>query len=340
MADFTKLTPAGPSRCTVVGGRRYRSPMHSATFRPSVPVRVMMLTSAYAPLLVLLAVLNSFGLPWLRWVFLSLAVVGIVVTVMFLKVAIPARNATVERIYTAKPREGEALKFFASYVVPFFVTATAQPAARWGLLIYLVMISALYLQGDMYFSNPVLASLGYRIFELTREDRGFLLVISRSWHLAPDESVSLVPLGGYIYVQQNGQRLPPRGTDQHAGTSGAKERALQPRVFLHPVRHAGDRAAAILLGGCGAPDLLERLFRLLHPALFCVGEDVLQQRPLLDAADMEPPVVRGLSLGLYACGDAAPRFTSGRLATHFHRRLALSDQWHQHKELNQCLLAN
>ena len=183
--------------------------MRSSTFRPSVPVRVMMLTSAYAPLLVLLAVLDSFGVQWLRWVFLALALVGIGVTVLFLKVAIPARNATVERIYTAKPREGEALKFFASYVVPFFVTATAQPAARWGLLIYLVMISALYLQGDMYFSNPVLAALGYRIFELTREDRGFLLVISRSWHLAPDESVSLVPLGGYIYVQQHRQRIPP-----------------------------------------------------------------------------------------------------------------------------------
>ena len=124
---------------------------------------------------------------WLRWVFLALALVGIGVTVLFLTVAIPARNATVETVYTAKPREGEALKFFASYVVPFFVTATAQPAARWGLLIYLVMISPLYLQGDMYFSNPLLAALGYRIFELSREDRGFLLVISRSWHLAPDE---------------------------------------------------------------------------------------------------------------------------------------------------------
>jgi hypothetical protein len=169
----------------------------------------MMLTSAYAPLLVLLAVLDSFGVPWLRWVFLALALAGVVVTVVFLTVAIPARNATVERTYTAKPREGEALKFFASYVVPFFVTATAQPAARWGLLIYLLMISALYLQGDMYFSNPVLAALGYRIFELTRADRGFLLVISRSWHLAPDESLSLVPLGGYIYVQQNRRRIPP-----------------------------------------------------------------------------------------------------------------------------------
>jgi hypothetical protein len=177
----------------------------------------MMLASAYAPLLLLLAVINSFGLPWLRWAFLALAVLGVTGTVLFLVVAIPGRNATIEKVYTAKPREGEALKFFASYVVPFFVTATAPPAARWGLLIYLVMISLLYLQGDMYFSNPLLAVLGYRVFELGRADRGFLLVISRSWHLAPDEAMALVPLGGYIYVQQGRagrEPIPPERAEQ------------------------------------------------------------------------------------------------------------------------------
>lgn len=81
------------------------------------------------------------------------------------------------------------------------MTTTAATPARWGLLIYLVLIALLYVQGDMYFSNPVLAALGYRIFELGRADRGFLLVISRAWYLAPNESISLVPLGGYIYVQ-------------------------------------------------------------------------------------------------------------------------------------------
>ncbi len=172
-----------------------------------------MLASAYAPLLVLLAVLDSFGTGWLRWLFLGLAVTGVTITVLFLVVAIPARNATIEQVYTAKPREGEALKFFASYVVPFFVTATALPAARWGLLLYLLMISLLYVQGDMYFSNPLLAALGYRVFELSRADRGFLLVISRSWHLAPDESVALVPLGGYICVQQHTRGESSRGCE-------------------------------------------------------------------------------------------------------------------------------
>ena len=160
-----------------------------------------MLAAAYAPLLLLLAVLDSFRLPWLRWAFAGLAVAGVLGTLLFLTVAIPRRNAAPEQVYSAKPREGEALKFFASYVVPFFVTTTAATPARWGLLIYLVLIALLYLQGDMYFSNPVLAALGYRIFELGRADRGFLLVISRAWYLAPNESISLVPLGGYIYVQ-------------------------------------------------------------------------------------------------------------------------------------------
>jgi hypothetical protein len=168
-----------------------------------------MLAAAYAPLLVLLAVLDSFQLGRLRWALAAFALIGVVGTALFLFLAIPGRNASMERIYAAKPREGEALKFFASYVVPFFVTAAAAAPARWGLLIYLIMIAVLYVQGDMYFSNPVLALLGYRIFELGRADRGFLLVISRAWHLAPGETISLVPLGGYIYVHQQRRRVQP-----------------------------------------------------------------------------------------------------------------------------------
>src|SRR3978361_1081177 len=185
--------------------------MNSPAFRPSMPVRVVMLSAASAPLVVLLAVLNSFRLTWLRWTFLGIALIGIAGTVVFLLVAVPRRNATVERVHAAKPREGEALKFFATYVVPFFVTATAPAPARWGLLIYLVMIALLYVQGDMYFSNPLLAALGYRIFELPRADQGFLLVISKSWHIAPGEVISLVPLGGYIFVEPHrpARRSPP-----------------------------------------------------------------------------------------------------------------------------------
>ncbi len=162
-----------------------------------------MLSAAYAPLLVLLAVLDSFRLPWLRWVFAGLAVAGVAGTMLFLFVSVPRRNAVIERVHSAKPREGEALKFFATYVVPFFVTATAAAPVRWALLLYLLMIAVLYLQGDLYFSNPLLAALGFRIFELVRADRGFLLVTSRSWHLAPGDVMSLVPLGGYIYLQQH-----------------------------------------------------------------------------------------------------------------------------------------
>ena len=168
--------------------------MRSPAFRPSLPIRVIMLSAAYAPLLVLLAVLNSFQLLWLRWVLVGAAAAGVSGTVLFLVVAVPRQNPTVEVVHAAKPREGEALKFF--------VTATAPPTARWGLLIYLFMIALLYVQGDMYFSNPLLAALGYRIFELTRSDQGYLIVISRSWHLAPGDRILLVPLGAYIFVEQ------------------------------------------------------------------------------------------------------------------------------------------
>jgi hypothetical protein len=167
-----------------------------------------MLAAAYAPLLLLLAVLNSFQLEWLRWVLIGLSITGVVGTLLFLYVAIPRRSAGPEVLRSAKPREAEALRFFASYVVPFFVTATADEAARWGLLIYLLMISVLYLQADLYFSNPLLALLGYRVFEIDRDDGGHLVAISRAWHLAPHQVRQLVPLGGYVYFD----RTPPGGT--------------------------------------------------------------------------------------------------------------------------------
>lgn len=161
-----------------------------------------MLAAAYAPLLLLLAVLDSFAIRWLRWAFAGLSVIGVLGTVLFLVVAVPRRNTEPEVIVRAKPREAEALKFFASYVVPFFVTTGSPTGARWGLLIYLVMIAVLYVQADLYYTNPLLALLGYRVFEADRADGGFRLLISRAWYIAPGQVLHIVPLGGYVYFDR------------------------------------------------------------------------------------------------------------------------------------------
>ena len=174
--------------------------MSSAGFRPAPTVRLLMLAAAYAPLLGLLGLLNSFRIGWLRWTLGGAAVASVVATVLFFAVAVPRRNAVPEQIYSARPREGEGLKFFASYVVPFFVTTAAPSTTRWALLLYLVLIAVLYMQGDLYFTNPLIAILGYRVFELTREDRGFLLVLSRQWRLDPRQVIALALIGGYVYV--------------------------------------------------------------------------------------------------------------------------------------------
>lgn len=188
--------------------------MRTTAFRPSPLVRLVMLAAAYSPLLLLLAVLNSFRIEWLRWVLVGMSAAGVVGTLLFLFVAIPRRNATPEILTKAKPRDAEALKFFASYVVPFFVTTSAPPAARWGLLIYLLMIAVLYVQSDLYYSNPLLALLGYRVFEADRPDGGFLLLITRAWYLAPGQSRDLIPLGGYVHFDRTTRT---RRTDRTTG---------------------------------------------------------------------------------------------------------------------------
>ncbi|GGL85362.1 hypothetical protein [Nakamurella endophytica] len=178
-----------------------------AAFRPALPVRLLFLAAAYSPLLLLLAVLDLFGVQALRWLFAAVCVAGIAATAVFLRWALPRRNAVTTRVHEASPREGEALKFFASYVVPFFVTAAAPPSTRWALLVYLVLIAVLYLQSDLYYANPLFALLGYRVFDVSRRERDVAVVLSRSWHLAADQQIRLVHLGGYVFVDLG----PPEG---------------------------------------------------------------------------------------------------------------------------------
>lgn len=201
-------------------------------FQPSAGVRLLMLVAAYAPLLVLIAMLDSFGVDaggtagrLLRWAPAVVAGLGVVVTVAFVALAVRRRASEPEVVFEARPREGEAVRFFATFVVPFFVLQAATPTHRWALLLYLVLIAALYLQSEMFAANPVLALLGYRVFELNRSDGGFLLVLSRSRYLAPREVLELVPLGGYVYAHRGPVAVirPERavGLDVGGGVGGA-----------------------------------------------------------------------------------------------------------------------
>ena len=79
--------------------------------------------------------------------------------------------------------------------------------------------------------------------------------------------------------------------------------ALRPRTVgaaadSPDLRHARDRAAAILSPDRREPRLSRRFRRLLSPPLSGVQLAVLSE-PLHRAADLEPSLVRGLSLGLH-----------------------------------------
>ncbi|NGX08674.1 hypothetical protein UI24_16210 [Mycobacteroides franklinii] len=161
-----------------------------------------MLVSSYAPLLVLLAVLGTWPSWWIRGALLITAALCCLLVWAFFRFAITNRSSRRYVVYQAKPREGEALKFFSSYVVPFFVAITAGPNAKWGLLVYLALLSLLYMRGDLYFTNPLIALFGYRVFELTGEDRTLRIVISKRWYMPPGIAIRLKSLGGYVYIEE------------------------------------------------------------------------------------------------------------------------------------------
>ena len=94
---------------------------------------------------------------------------------------------------------------------------TAHGDARWGLVVYLVLLSLLYIRGDLYFTNPLIALFGYRVFELTDEDRTLRVVLSKRWYMGPGMAVRLIPLGGYVYVESDESGHDYTGGDADVG---------------------------------------------------------------------------------------------------------------------------
>lgn len=95
----------------------------------SFAARVVLFVSSYAPLLILFAVLHSFGAGWPRTACFAIGVVSI----SLLLVGWVALHKTLafnfETFEGARTRDADVMSYVATYVVPFAAAANASDTA-------------------------------------------------------------------------------------------------------------------------------------------------------------------------------------------------------------------
>jgi hypothetical protein len=166
-----------------------------------------LLASAFAPLVLIVAVLRVGDLgPW-GWVLIVVSLVAMLLLGAVLRTAARIQAHTAET--TAVRRADErVLGFTGSYLVPAvvvlfggkdWVTAVATT-------VLVALLAVIYVRGGLYHLNPVLALAGFRLYEVTEQNGHITMLLTRQEFLRQNGRVTYRRLGGDVAIQLKGDQ--------------------------------------------------------------------------------------------------------------------------------------
>jgi hypothetical protein len=105
------------------------------------------------------------------------------------------------KVAAVQRRDGDAMSYIVSYVIPFM----SVPFSGWeqgvALSIFFVVLSILYVNSNMIHINPMLNLAGYHLYEVTLEDGGVHSLISNR-RVARGQPLSVIKIGEDILLEK------------------------------------------------------------------------------------------------------------------------------------------
>lgn len=181
-----------PIECTQQLEPRKGEPM-------SVASRTVLLVSSYAPLLVLFAILESFGPGWATmtcWIVAAVSVVALIGLWQFQgKALAPIRG----RFEQSRSRDADVMAYVVSYVVPF--AAAVDPEAdemQLALAVFAALIALLYIRSAVFYVHPLLLLAGVHVYDGERDGVPITL-LTRQRHLRHDTTLNVIRISDNTY---------------------------------------------------------------------------------------------------------------------------------------------
>lgn len=158
--------------------------------------------SSYAPLFGVFALLESFGNGWPTPACAGVAIAGPFVlagVLLVVKRVVGAQDLTVS---TAQSRDGDALAYVATYLVPFAAIAATTPREQGALALFVVLMAVLYVRAGLFYVNPLLAIAGYRLFQVATPATATVVLIARRRYLPSGVVLKARRLSDYVYWEK------------------------------------------------------------------------------------------------------------------------------------------
>jgi hypothetical protein len=166
----------------------------------SLTTEVVLFTSSFAPLLVIFALLNTFGSGWPSVACLIVAGASVVGLFGFLRLA--QRLAVVRpTASSAQARDQDIVGYVVTYLLPFASLGASSWRERLAIVLFIALVGVLYLRAGLHYVNPLLALARYRLFEVELKTGRSVIVISPRRYIRPGEELPLRALSETIFIE-------------------------------------------------------------------------------------------------------------------------------------------
>jgi hypothetical protein len=167
---------------------------------PSVLIRFLLFVSSYFPLALVFFFLlfqQHFRIAATILVSGLIGLTGMAVYLYSVKRLAPF-TVRVEQI---QRRDGEAMSYIVTYVIPFL----AVPFSVWqegiALSIFFAVLAILYIHSNMIQINPMLNLIGYHLYEITLEDGSVQTLLTRR-RVRRSERIQVVSVDDDILLEK------------------------------------------------------------------------------------------------------------------------------------------
>lgn len=181
---------------------------------PNLLTRTILFLSSYTPLLMIMAVKFHLQHPYISLALGGIGVLSIIILLFFLRVArrLGRNVVTIER---ATAKDGDAMSYIVTYLIPFLDIKLDEPSSYGALLLLFFVVGVLYVNSNMIYINPMLNLFGYHIFEIDDKDGKASAIISRKDYVDRGAQINVVSLGNQVVMEvSNASRAGAQANNQ------------------------------------------------------------------------------------------------------------------------------
>jgi hypothetical protein len=164
---------------------------------PTAFARFLLFLSSFSPLFLVFGLLDSFHSSAARITCYAIAGVSAICLGVFLWAASRISLQSIEAA-TARPRDSDTIGYVVTYLIPFLTLGTSDWASRAALILFIAVVAVLYVRSNIFYVNPLLSLVGYRLFEVEAGVSTLILITKRSF-VAPGVEIRARRLSDYVY---------------------------------------------------------------------------------------------------------------------------------------------